>query len=85
MNKTILIEETESEYSDNLTSVGNTLVSMNLEKGETLYNLNIIVSSRLDTDSYTTTTLVGITPEGLDTLIRQLTVIRNTLIKDLPE
>lgn len=79
----ILIETDGSEYSDELTCAGNTWLRMNLEKGDCNYNLNIIVSSRLDTDSYTTTTLVGVSPKGIDTIIEQLSEIRNRLVKDI--
>lgn len=56
---------------------------MNLEKGDCVYNLNIIVSSRLDTDSYTTITLVGVSPKGIDNIIAQLSEVRNRLVKDI--
>lgn len=79
----ILIETDGSKFSDGLTCAGNTWLRMNLERGECTYNLNIIVSSRLDTDSYTTTTLVGVSPKGIDSIIGQLSEIRNRLVKEI--
>ena len=79
----ILIETDGTKFSDALTCVGNTWLRMNLEKGDCVYNLNIIVSSRLDTDSYTTTTLVGVSPKGIDNIIAQLSEVRNRLVKDI--
>ena len=79
----ILIETDGSEFSDDLTCAGNTWLRMSLEKGEVNYNLNIIVSSRLDTDSYTTTTLVGVSPKGIDAIIDQLSEVRNRLVKEI--
>lgn len=79
----VLIETKGTGFSDNLTCAGNTWLRMVLERNDILFNLNIIISSRLDTDSYTTTTLVGVSPEGIDNLIGQLILVRNELVKNI--
>lgn len=83
MRRKIILETDGTEYSDNLTCAGNTWLRMSLDKDDLNYNLNIIVSGRLDTDSYTTTTLVGVSPDGIDSIITQLTDIRDSLVKDI--
>ena len=78
-----LIETDGSDFTDEVTVAGNTWVRMSLEKDDCIYNLNMIVSSRTNTDSYTTTTFVGVSPKGIDSIINQLSEIRNKLIKDI--
>ena len=79
----ILVETDGTKFSDELTSIGNTSLRMELEKDTDIYNLCITVSSRIDTDNYTTIKLFGVSPNGIKHIIKQLNEVRNVLEKDL--